>query len=165
MNGEVMPEYGEETQKSYLERYESARKFRVSSVGDCISDVGSLKSLRDISVQAEQLLGERSFISRLGTEPISDLNMSMFHKNDVSLQFDERKKEMIDMSVGENVFLQDASVSPQSVHQRDVSIDVERPILMDVSVDQTVQERNEVSVQYEAGNKSMSIQYDMVQQN
>lgn len=45
-----------------------------------------MKSLRDVSIQAEQLLGERSRISRFDTENFS--NISIFQKNDVSLQMD-----------------------------------------------------------------------------
>lgn len=128
-------------------------------MGDgALSEVGSLKSLRDMSIQADQLLGERSFISRLGTERISDLSLEMFHKHDVSLQFDE-KREMVDMSVGQNVFMQDVSISPPSVHQHDVSIEAQQPVLMDVSVEQTAKEQGDVSVQYSKENKEISVQY------
>ena len=50
--------------RTFLEQYETARKF---SVNEGMSEVGSIRSMRDISIQADQLLGERSRISRLGT--------------------------------------------------------------------------------------------------
>lgn len=144
LNDQVMPSFHEQSQKSYLQRFESARKFNISS--DSLSEVGDMKSLRDVSIQAEQLLGERSRISRFDTENFS--NISIFQKNDVSLQMDY-VKQVVDMSVGENVQVRDVSINPPSVHMHDVSIAADRPILLDVSVDQTPQIQNEVSIQYE----------------
>ena len=58
-----------------------------------------MKSIRDVSIQAEQILGERSMISRLGTENLSEFSLFGEGQRDVSLQMDEMK-EMVDMSVG-----------------------------------------------------------------
>ena len=67
---------------------------------------------------------------------------------------------MIDMSVGENVFVKDVSIDPLSISRHDVSIDANKPNQLDASVDQTPQILNEISVQYSRNNKSISMQYD-----
>jgi hypothetical protein len=123
-----------------------------------ISEVSNHKSWRDISIQAESILGERSLISRLNTETISEL--SLFDRHDVSIQMDpvrdvqdvsvaaSERGGKHDVSIGQSVIFLDASVNP-SLQMKDMSINVDIISQKDVSIAQTQKYNEEVSVQFE----------------
>ena len=56
--------------------------------------------------------------------------------------------------------VKDVSINPASIHQHDVSVDANKPILLDASVEQSQELNQEVSIQYDVGNNEVSIQMD-----
>ena len=71
-------------------------------------------------------------ISRLGTERLSDF--SMFGRaHDISIQMDE-ERQMVDMSVGEEVMVKDISISPPSIYHQDASVSAINRSVRDVSI-------------------------------
>ena len=189
LHGEIMPEYSEISHQSHLYKPpDSAKKMMFAATNNpfSVSQASSLDlfekpSMRDISIQAESILGERSLISRLNTEEIS--NFSMFDKQDMSVQMNAEKSvqdvsvsmsvrepSKHDVSIGHSVLKQDVSVA-QSQHKQDASVspylhvadaavDPREVILHDVSIEQTDKSLNEVSVQYSKVSKNeISVQH------
>ena len=169
-----MPSFAELHNKKSFDKADSARKMNFTLD---LSDLASMRSIREVAVQAEHILGDRSGIRHLDSEAISDL--SLFEHQDVSVQMDmppdlrdasvsPDKHSAIDVSVGFSIRKEDVSIGHEN-EAREASVQYSQPQQQEISVqyaplylDQTVhmtREEDSRGIQCVADNENVSVQY------